>query len=821
MRGGFAGYPPDACVLIGVLVVLLVVFQQATLVKFSVLPAGAGLVDLRTFAHQVAAAVEFTAVDLVLACGILIVCELIVATELWFRSITRLLDRVFATERGTLFLFTVICLTLVRFYFAPGQLSWAGDASEHIIYAKIAAASIAAGEIPVWTNVFCAGSPYLQFYGFFFFYMVGLFELVTGDFFNALKAVTGLSHGLSGIGLYFLVRAATGSRAAGFIAGIGYVGSLWHTQQVMIMGRLPLSIFYLVLPLPFYACERLIGGQSVARPVVGGALSLGVLAFVHPGYALWSMIFFVIYGAVRIGVTRGLNDYKLLIALSGMLCGGGAFGAFLTVPMWVERAHTGLREGVGLGGVLDPNWENVFVWSNGYFRLSPIAPEAHHWYGGYIGFSLVIVALIGGIRAAMVRDGIGRSRVGLAIALALGVACLLVFGHKWPVMADAAIVQAFNAGRYLLFLLFFLAMGVGVAAGGFYRMKRTRVYTALLLLVLADVGTTSFRQLYIPRWAQPLDYPKELIRTIQEEHAPLVWPELPAYRLFATSKQAHDPLLVSWLYAKTGIPELQGLYNEAPLAHQDFMAPWAKLVQREPISVAMAELQDELLLAGARLFNVRELLVEREGVEMVARMRPRAVGPVFTASEIVPYPEQDIAHDLEQGLVGEYRAMMSATERPEDLQREFAVYWTIAMMELAPQGNVCKRIFVRGGEAVSLADNNPRVEVLEHTVRNQRVDLLIRAAVPCFIRLAYSYYPFLVVSVDGEEIQALETAGHFIALPVEAGEHRIVLEARLSPLRKGLLSLSACVLVLGLGWWYAASRRGRRSGPSGTATRWN
>ena len=43
------------------------------------------------------------------------------------------------------------------------------------------------------------------------------------------------------------------------LAGLAYVLSFWHTQQVLIMGRLPLSLFYALLPLPFYFWE---GGSS-------------------------------------------------------------------------------------------------------------------------------------------------------------------------------------------------------------------------------------------------------------------------------------------------------------------------------------------------------------------------------------------------------------------------------------------------------------------------------------------------------------------------------------------------------------------------------
>ena len=55
------------------------------------------------------------------------------------------------------------------YYFAPGELNWAGDSPQHISYAFITFKAISNGEWPIWTNHLGAGSPYTQFYGFLFY----------------------------------------------------------------------------------------------------------------------------------------------------------------------------------------------------------------------------------------------------------------------------------------------------------------------------------------------------------------------------------------------------------------------------------------------------------------------------------------------------------------------------------------------------------------------------------------------------------------------------------------------------------------------------
>jgi len=44
-------------------------------------------------------------------------------------------------------------------------------------------------------------------------------------------------------------------------------------------------------------------------------------------------------------------------------------GAYLTLPMWWERGHTGLAAGVSLSGVPDPSRRYLLLWSNFRWRF--------------------------------------------------------------------------------------------------------------------------------------------------------------------------------------------------------------------------------------------------------------------------------------------------------------------------------------------------------------------------------------------------------------------------------------------------------------------
>ena len=114
--------------------------------------------------------------------------------------------------------------------------------------------------------------------------------------------------------------------------------------------------------------------------------------------------------------------------------------------------------------------------------------------GGYLGLSLVVVTLVGlGTAAISYRRPLEPA--GRATLACLVLALLIVLGHNRPILSDLAVVQAFNAGRYLLFVVFFLAIGCGLGGYLLHCLGSGRVYTLLFLLVLADLGSTTFRHL--------------------------------------------------------------------------------------------------------------------------------------------------------------------------------------------------------------------------------------------------------------------------------------------------------------------------------------
>jgi len=799
-------WPVEVGLLLGLLILLLFCFQYTTIAKFGVLLPGLSYQTLPNFMDEVNERIDFDLVDILLSGVILAICTSLVALEFWKRRLSVFLAYILGSEKRTLCLLAFSSLVFVRFYFSRGEVSWSADASVSIAYARIAAETIARGEIPIWTNYFGSGSPYLQYYGFLFFYSVGLLDLLCRDIYLSLKLILAGSHVASGMGMYFLVRIACRSRRAGFLAGLAYVLSFWHTQQVIIMGRLPVSLFYALLPWPFYFFERLrLPGRRLSA-AVGGSTSLALLAFTHPGYAFWATVFFTLYAALRLGSSRGSKVFLPMLKGSlSMLVGGVVLGAYLTLSMWLEKESTGLYGGIDYTSVPDPTWLHVLSWSNFRFWLLPLS--SYHWYGGYLGLSVVVLALIGLLGPIRFRF---RSHVGpfLAGGACLIAAAVLVFGYRLPFM-QVRVVQALNSGRYLLFAVFFLAImaGVGtkvVVLGFGKKGLHRRMSTLMLIILIADLGPTTFQHPYLRPGSKVLGYPLSIYESMHKEALSYHHRgELPNYRIIWVRGDLNPFLTLGRSVFLTRTPS-----PCAPSAHNlravpTFCTPFERFANSQ---FSRLTKEDDLFSAehidvicdGFFLLNTKYSMITLAENELKV-FEWTHFKPIVVSSRIVESPAEKI-----DGLISQEKNRISREERGF-----YPIFWLIAKMGVNRKESTCDRLFLMDFKGKQDLGTTPKVEVLKHRVWNQRVEMRVRTSAVCFARLAYAYSPYLKVTVNGQAVEPLRTAGWFMALKLDAGEHRIVLEPFLSPLRRGLLSLDL-ILLAGAVWGVIRGRTPKR-----------
>lgn len=124
---------------------------------------------------------------------------------------------------------------------------------------------------------------------------------------------------------------------------------------------------------------------------MGGILH-AALILTHPGYGMYATMFLGLY----VGLRHLERSRTAVLWSGGILVGVGLFlSSPHTVPMMVEQASTRLSLGWSLASDVGPTLSHLLGWSNYRFWLLPIPPELQHWYGGYLGLTLVTVALIG------------------------------------------------------------------------------------------------------------------------------------------------------------------------------------------------------------------------------------------------------------------------------------------------------------------------------------------------------------------------------------------------------------------------------------------
>ena len=677
---------------------LSICIQYVTVEKFSVFAPSDSHITWEKFVRAVEKEITFDPLDGLLVALFLVSTVFLLYKEMRQRVISDFLQDCFASQRKTLWLLAGCSLLCVRFYFARGEWSWAGDASHHIVSSWLTAQTIAEGQVPIWTFFMGTGSLYLQNYGFAFFYLVGLVDLVCRDLSLSLKLVMAATHVLSGIGMYYLVASLCRSRRAAFIAGLGYVLCFWHTQHVFIMGRLPLSLFYALLPWAFYWIERVVNSPYRMRAALLGGVSMALLNFTHPGYGTYAMVLLGCYSVVRLWSCWGHPDTRA-IASAGILLFvlGIGFGAYMNVGMYLERMYTKMHDfSFGLSSVPDPTWQHLLGWSN--FRFYLIPPDPFHWYGGYLGVSLCAVALAGGVMALGRRD-----RRVAACWLCLILTTLVVFTYRWPLVSTLPLIHAFNASRYLLFLSFFLALAAGIGTymllqHGPRSLARSRWYTLLLLVIWVDLFPTTFMHPYTSpvKKSSPTGYSPEIFTEVGKE-ATLFRErdELPNFRAQWLDEDIHDPLRWARMLYMGATPIVETFHPGELRTFDTFIQPftnWAHslLPEVESPEQLLTHPSSDLLIAGFQLLNMRHVIATSKQHGSGVALALEKYSPIVVSGRLTGYAEAavdsaDIAARFGEGLDASVAQAL----------------WIIVQTGLhQPIGDTlsCERILVRGKE---------------------------------------------------------------------------------------------------------------------------
>ena len=480
-------------------VALLACFQYVTMTKLAVLPAAVTYASLGQYVHFLRDKVVFGIADLVLAVATILTTLALLILEVHSRQLTLFLRRLFVSDRRSQVILLVASLVCVRAYFGPGNLSWSADASVHIFLTDLAKTCFSLLQGPWWTFSTGMGSPLMQMYGFGFYILSGLTSLWI-DNTLAIKLTLGGCHAVSGVGVFALARKMQLRRSASFIAGLAFVLCFWHTQQILFMGRHPVALVYALLPWVFYGsptlCRRV--EDRLPHALLAGS-ALGLVVLTHPGYGYWSGAFLVVFLALQLVWKPDHIRLQTCVAyMLASLATAAVIGGSLLLPMWVDRSFTGLAQGFDLFVTPDPAWWTLFAWSNYKFSIVSHGRPDFNWYGGYLGISLCLLAIMG-MGLTLHRR---LRRVSLPVLLLLTATFVMVLAYHSGLVQMLPGSEFLGAGRYLVFTTLFLALGAGMGVQFLqvaWRRQSQRVATFALLLVCLDLFPTTFQQPFFAR----------------------------------------------------------------------------------------------------------------------------------------------------------------------------------------------------------------------------------------------------------------------------------------------------------------------------------
>jgi len=667
-------------------------------------------------------------------------------------------------------------------YFVPGDLMDL-DAPSHVARSWLFSSALAHLDVPpIWSNRWYLGFPMSLYYGPVYYLATGLVTLgIGGNVFIATKLTLWALHVASGFSMFALGQALTLSRAAGLFASIFYVMSFQHVGILMGSGVLPLSVIFAILPAAFFLLEHILDATRVLQPLAAAfplALLLSVMLLAHAQYGFLAVLTFYAVVVARLGLTGHLRQRSILktLVLSVLLV--ALFTSWLLLPLITESRLVMLsREPVAnVRGDL-----TRLTSGSEWLELLTIAIWARDVSANrtylYFGLTPLLVCFF---VSAYRRPWRGTPLPAYLLCWSVGMPFTVILGryiHMFFVLT--AILAAFSTAAIEKSLL------------GVRPLVWRRLFLVLVILMVLDLGFTLVPGRYVNhdnsavRMLGGRDVSTARILTVHPTRATLWSPEVIESE-------------VTTLFG--GIPQ------EAPPSYT-YVAALASKVVSEVLDQQSPLAQNSV--DALRLLNVRYVLVPLVNT-IIEIPSPSPVWFSPSAAQASPTS----ATTLETATWYDVRTGFEA--RSLDYETPLLL---VRRMEASPRVPRLRVVLLAEAlpAALSTAGARPAqdmdCQVIEHNEGHSWVKIRYACSEAGYALLAYSYYPYNVVAIDGRSSSTFRAAMNLIAVRVPKGEHTLVMEARVSPLRRSLFAVSlvgvlACTVCL----CFTTYRNGRKKG---------
>ena len=713
---------------------------------------------------------------------------LVIVESRWV-ALSDMLRRCMNLRFGTGFILLLLGIISGAYFLLPGYITAATDGIYYTTLAWLVKDILANAQLPMWSNWGDMGFPLMQFYSPLFFALVALVNFVVPNIFIGIKLVFFTIHILSLFVMYLYVRNLTHSRCAGLTAAFTYGFAYYRYHVIVYVNKFTMAPTFLLWPLQLYLVDRVICDEGGRRPGINLAIITAIGLICHAFFGGYSMIFASLYGVVRLlTIGQDIMSFRARVQAAQRLVFCFTLGVLAslayTLPSLIEVNLTVIPGWYPDGFVAMPVIMDTTPWAA---TFSFDSSQGSGWVYGYVGISIVTLAILGGILSLF--------RVKLKLIAPMVVLGLALFFALGPF---AFFLSA--QGQYLVYVVIIGSAGVGTLVVELrHRISIVRVKTLM-------------------KW-RLLPYSKLLVPTLV---CGLVAVDMFRYNLFVNYLVPPTPngspenrvAVHQWL-ASNGA-DSTGRVLDPSQPENGWQIPMvAGLAGYENdgnSSIYSATFMRNLRPSnpnpdGVTAYSVEELLSSSRDLLLIAN-----TDWVITdnSTSLVEYPGAVTTDDgsviIPTGgglpmIASHQIAIVEPQLQFAPLAREMRIKPDSGSAEFIP---VLEVNFLQ--EFIEYDGANLVSHVNEHVMESQyvRIDYTLSSA--AYVQLSYSYYPYLRVMIDGAESSKFPTAFGLIGIVAPGGSHVIEVEPYLSPLRRVTLAINVATFLL-LGLLYVRSFR--------------